>query len=92
MIQNIIAYSVILLVFASSGYFLRVAWVAYFDEQDHFKAFKNLVYSIIVLIVAGWISTVGQAYHIRTINEAQKDYYESIDKMELKYARCEVIG
>lgn len=58
MLQNIIAYSVILGVFGLSGYYL-------------YK--KETTKAIICLIIGGWVTNVGMAYHVRTMNEAKEN-------------------
>lgn len=58
MMQNIIAYSVILFLGGLSLYYLY--------KDDHKK-------SLIILIVCYWVTNIGVAYHVRSFNEAKQE-------------------
>lgn len=80
MLQNIIAYTGILLVFSASGYFLYKyqdflrKYKKSCDITDIDKSSRNLVYAILMLIIGGWVTNAGMAYHVRTMNEAKQEY------------------
>lgn len=64
MLQNIIAYTVILIAFV-----LPMACI--WPRRQRIS--KNLIAAIVCLCVAGWIATVGMAYHVRSFNEAKQE-------------------
>ena len=72
MLQNIIAYTVILIFYTAPGVSLGLAYY-YFKKGKIDYAVRCVGASIIILMVAGWVATLGQAYHVRSFNEAKKE-------------------
>lgn len=73
MLQNIIAYTVILIFYSAPAVPLGLAYY-YFKKGKMEYMFRCIAASIIILMAAGWIATLGQAYHTRTMNEAKKEF------------------
>jgi len=65
MLQNIIVYTSILIFGLTSVYYCYT---------------QNLKKSILYLIVAYWILSIGLAYHVRSFNEAKKELENELDR------------